>query len=72
MPASAWLNGIQERAYIDHRQLGLRGGPVLAREYLADILPRLIGRIRLADLPALIPARWAAERAAAAAAVAQG
>jgi hypothetical protein len=36
------------------------------REYLADVLPRLTGRIRLMDLPALMPARWAAQRAAAA------
>ena len=41
------------------------------REYLADVLPRLTGRIRLVDLPALMPARWAAERAAAAAVAAQ-
>lgn len=34
-------------------------------EYLADILPRLTGQIRLADLPALLPSRWAAARAAA-------
>lgn len=34
-------------------------------EYLADVLPRLTRRIRLIDLPALLPARWAAARAAA-------
>jgi len=39
-------------------------------EYLAHVLPRLTGRIRLVDLPALMPARWAAHRAAATAAVA--
>ena len=33
--------------------------------YLADVLPRLTRRIRLVDLPALLPARWAAARAAA-------
>jgi hypothetical protein len=33
-------------------------------------LPRLTGRIRLMDLPALLPARWAAQRAAATAAAA--
>lgn len=33
-------------------------------EYLADVLPRLTRRIRLVDLPALLPARWAAARAA--------
>ena len=32
--------------------------------YLADVLPRLTRRIRLLDLPALLPARWAAARAA--------
>jgi transposase len=37
-------------------------------EYLADILPRLTRRIRLVDLPALLPVRWAAARAAATAA----
>jgi transposase len=34
-------------------------------EYLADVLPRLTGQIRLVDLPALLPSRWAAARAAA-------
>jgi hypothetical protein len=34
------------------------------REYLADVLPRLTGRIRLVDLPSLLPSRWAAQRAA--------
>lgn len=33
--------------------------------YLADVLPRLTGRVRLLDLPALLPSRWAAARAAA-------
>ena len=33
-------------------------------EYLADVLPRLTHRIRLVDLPALLPSRWAAARAA--------
>jgi transposase len=28
--------------------------------YLADVLPRLTGRVRLLDLPALLPSRWAA------------
>ncbi len=31
--------------------------------YLADVLPRLTRRIRLLDLPAMLPARWAAARA---------
>lgn len=38
-------------------------------EYLADVLPRLTGRVRLVDLPALLPSRWAAARAAATPAV---
>lgn len=33
--------------------------------YLADVLPRLTGRVRLLDLPALLPSRWAAAHAAA-------
>jgi hypothetical protein len=32
------------------------------REYLADVLPQLTGRIRLMDLPALLPSRWSAHR----------
>jgi hypothetical protein len=36
--------------------------------YLADVLPRLSRRIRLLDVPALLPAAWKASRAAAAAA----
>jgi transposase len=35
-------------------------------EYLTDVLPKLTGRIRLMDLPALLPAPWKASRAAAA------
>jgi hypothetical protein len=35
------------------------------REYLADVLPRLTGHIRLVDLPSLLPSRWAAQRASA-------
>jgi hypothetical protein len=31
-------------------------------EYLADVLPRLARTIRLADVPALLPARWKAAR----------
>ena len=34
-------------------------------EYLADVLPKLTRRIRLLDLPAMLPSRWAAARAAA-------
>jgi hypothetical protein len=36
--------------------------------YLADVLPRLTGCIRIKDLPDLLPSRWAAARAAASAA----
>ena len=39
-------------------------------EYLADVLPKLMGRIRIIDLPALLPSRWAAARAATAASAA--
>jgi transposase len=62
-----------ERAAIAYTILGsCRLAGVDPREYLADVLPRLTGRIRLMDLPALMPARWAAERAAAAAVAAHG
>ena len=55
-----------ERAAIAYTILGsCRLAGVDPREYLADVLPRLTGRIRLVDLPALMPARWAAARAAA-------
>ena len=37
-------------------------------EYLADVMPRLSRRLRLVDVPALMPARWQAARDAAAAA----
>ena len=33
-------------------------------EYLADVLPRLSRRVRLADIPALMPAAWARARPA--------
>jgi hypothetical protein len=36
-------------------------------EYLADVLPRLSRRLRLADVPGLMPAQWKAAREAAAA-----
>jgi hypothetical protein len=32
------------------------------REYLADVLPQLTGRIRLMDLPALLPSRCGTHR----------
>jgi transposase len=58
-----------ERAAIAYTILGsCRLAGVDPREYLADVLPRLTGRIRLVDLPSLLPSRWAAQRAAAAAA----
>jgi transposase len=38
-------------------------------EYLADVLPRLARRIRLRDLPALLPARWKVQPVATAASV---
>jgi hypothetical protein len=56
-----------ERAAIAYSILGsCRLAGVDPREYLADVLPRLTGRIRLVDLPSLLPARWAAQRAASA------
>jgi transposase len=60
-----------ERAAIAYSILGsCRLAGVDPREYLADVLPRLTGRIRLVDLPSLLPSRWAAERAAASTAAA--
>lgn len=54
-----------ERAAIAYTILGsCRLAGVDPREYLADVLPRLTGRVRLADLPALLPSRWARQRAA--------
>ncbi len=41
---------------------------VFGRHNLADVLPRLAQRVRLRDVPALLPARWKAARAAAVAA----
>ena len=57
-----------ERAAIAYTILGscrLDGVNPLA--YLTDVLPRLGRRVRLRDLPALMPARWQADRAAGAA-----
>ncbi|MCA3015435.1 MAG: transposase domain-containing protein [Myxococcaceae bacterium] len=31
-------------------------------EYLADVLPRLARRVRLRDIPALMPAAWKQSR----------
>jgi transposase len=53
-----------DRAAIAYTILGsCRLAGVDPREYLADVLPRLTGRIRLKDLPDLLPPRWAAARA---------
>ncbi|HET9620820.1 MAG TPA: transposase, partial [Kofleriaceae bacterium] len=52
-----------ERAAIAYAILGsCRLAGVDPRAYLADVLPRLTSRIRLADLPALLPFRWARQR----------
>jgi hypothetical protein len=52
-----------ERAAIAYTILGscrlLGVNPVA---YLTDVLPRLCRRVRLRDMPALMPARWKAER----------
>ena len=56
-----------DRAAIAYSILGsCRLAGVDPIEYLRDVLPRLTGKIRLLDLPALLPSRWAAARAAAA------
>jgi hypothetical protein len=57
-----------ERAAIAYTILGsCRLVGVNPVAYLTDILPRLGRRVRLRDLPALLPARGKAERAAGAA-----
>ncbi len=57
-----------DRAAIAYSILGsCRLAGVDPHAYLADVLPRLTGRIRIKDLPDLLPSRWAAARAAAAA-----
>jgi len=57
-----------DRAAIAYSILGsCRLAGVDPLEYLADVLPKLMGRIRIIDLPSLLPSRWAAARAAAAA-----
>jgi len=58
-----------ERAAIAYTVLGsCRLAGVDPIEYLTDVLPMLTRRIRLLDLPSLLPSRWAAARAAASAA----
>jgi len=53
-----------ERAAIAYTVFGsCRLAGVDPIEYLADVLPRLTRKIRLLDLPALLPSRWAAARA---------
>lgn len=59
-----------ERAAIAYTVLGCcELAEVNPVEYLADVLPRLARRIRLFDMPGLLPARWKAARNAAAAAL---
>jgi hypothetical protein len=51
--------GSVQRLPIAYTLLGsCRLAGVDPREYLADVLPQLTGRIRLMDLPALLPSRW--------------
>jgi transposase len=58
-----------ERAAIAYSILGsCRLAGVDPIEYLRDVLPRLTGKIRILDLPALLPSRWAAARTASVAA----
>ncbi len=57
-----------ERAAVAYTILGsCRLAGVDPIEYLADVLPKLTRRVRLMDLPSLLPSRWAAARVAAAA-----
>lgn len=56
-----------ERAAIAYTLLGsCQLAEVDPVEYLADVMPRMTRRIRIAELPALLPAQWKAARAAAA------
>ena len=56
-----------ERAAIAYTILGCCNlAEVNPVEYLADVLPRLSRRVRLLDLPAMLPAPWKALRVAAA------
>jgi hypothetical protein len=57
-----------ERAAIAYTILGsCRLAGVDPIEYLSDVLPRLTGKIRILDLPALLPSRWKQRRDAVAA-----
>ena len=56
-----------ERAAIAYTLLGCcKLAEIDPVEYLADVMPRLSRRVRILDLPALLPAPWKAARAAAA------
>ena len=66
-----WSDAGGERAAIAYTILGCcRLADVNPVEYLRDVLPRLARRVRLRDLPDLLPSRWKAAREAAAAAAA--
>jgi hypothetical protein len=53
-----------ERAAIAYTVLGsCKLADVDPVEYLTDVLPRLARRVRLRDVPALLPARWKVARA---------
>jgi len=65
----AGSDGGAERAAIAYTILGsCRLAGVDPLEYLRDVLPRMTRKVRLLDLSQLLPARWAAARAAAASA----
>lgn len=54
-----------ERAAIAYTILGsCRLAGIDPLEYLRDVLPRMTRKVRLIDLPSLLPSRWAAARAA--------
>src|SRR5262249_46384834 len=56
-----------ERGAVAYTILGCcRIAEVNPVEYLSDVLPRLAHRIRLVDLPGLLPARWKPGQSAAA------
>ncbi|MBX3159207.1 MAG: IS66 family transposase [Deltaproteobacteria bacterium] len=64
----AGSDGGAERAAIAYTILGAcRLAGIDPLEYLRDLLPRLTGKVRLLDLPQLLPSRWSAARAASAA-----
>jgi len=62
----AGSDGGAERAAIAYTILGsCRLAGVDPLEYLRDVLPRMTRKVRLLDLSALLPSRWAADRRAA-------